>query len=133
MAKALSAKQQHYRKALLGQIHISAVYVDMYQHDRSSWQELLQRGFGKRSSADLRIDQLIKLLDFLNGKTQSAAEYVSDNQVNYMRALWQQRARCPDESSLLNFARNNTGLLLLNLHALTRQQAGGLLAAIKRM
>ncbi len=133
MAKSLTQKQQKYRKVLLCKIHCAPVYLELYKDDRPTWEAMLQRGFGKRSSASLRIDQLIKLLDFLNGKTHSLAEHTSGNQVSYLRALWQQRARCPDDKNLLNFARKNTGLTLINLHALTRQQASGLIAAIKRM
>lgn len=105
MAKALTAKQQAFRK------------------------RLLQDAFGQKSSADLRIDELIRLRDFLDNKTQSLAEQASANKLAYLRALWQQRARNPDEKSLLAFARKNTGLTLINLEALTTQNEGAFLVA----
>lgn len=133
MNKALTPKQQAFRKRLLANIHCAPKYVYVYKDDRPAWEALLQDGFGKRSSADLRIDQLIRLRDFLDNKAHSLAEQASTNKVGYLRTLWKQHARNPDEKSLLAFARKNTGLTLINLEALTTQQASGLIAAIKRM
>ena len=131
----LTPKQQKYRKVLLAKIHLSPLYVSVYQADRPAWEDLLMAHFNRRSSKDLRIAQLIRLHDYLahNGRGVSLQAPASPAQVNYLRALWRQQARCPAEKNLLGFARRNTGLALIGLHALTRQQVGGLIAAVKNM
>lgn len=129
----LSDKQKKYRKGLLAKIHQAPVYLHLYKDDRAAWEQFLHANYGKTSSADLTIAQLVRLCDFLNHKTQHACELASQNQIDYLKTLWEIRARNPSEKSLLEFARANTGLTLISLNALNKKQASGLIAAAKRM
>lgn len=129
----LSNKQKQYRKVLLAKIHQAPVYLHLYKDDRAAWERFLHDNYRQTSSADLTIAQLVRLCDFLNHKTQAACELASKNQIDYLKNLWSMRARNPSEKSLLEFARANTGLTLISLNVLTKQQASGLIAAAKRM
>ena len=85
----------------------------------------------------MSIAQLIRLNTYLRRSGPACpaalATPATPAQVSYLRALWRQRARCPAEKNLLAFARKQTGLALIGLHALARQQVGGLIAAVKHM
>ena len=129
----LTPKQQHYRKALLGKIHSAPMYIALYKDDRPAWEHMLQRAFGVTSSAKLTIKQLLNLLDFLQGNNRYAGEYITDNQIRYIRHVWQQKAHHKDEKHLLAFARRTCQATPISLSLLTRHQASGLIAAIKRL
>lgn len=132
-AKPLSEKQAGFRKQLLARIHLSDAYRSVYADDRPAWEKLLQDHFGTSSSASLRIDELIRLRDWLEHRRAGLDERPSQQKIEFIKRLWAQRARQSDEKSLLSFARKNTGLALIGLNALTVDQANGLIAAIKRM
>lgn len=134
MQTPLTDRQRSYRKALLGKIHTAPLYLQLYKDDRPGWEALLLAHFKRPSSADLSIAQLIRLNKYLRHPGPAAlAPPATPAQVSYLLALWRQRARCPAEKNLLAFARKQTGLTLIALHALTQQQIGGLIAAVKHM
>ena len=137
MPKPLTARQRSYRKALLWKIHTAPRYLQLYKDDRPGWEALLSRHFKRQSSADLSIAQLISLNRYLRRpgppRPAALATPATPAQVNYLLALWRQRARCPAEKNLLAFARKQTGLALIGLHALNQKQVGGLIAAVKHM
>lgn len=134
MQQWLTDRQRLYRKALLGKIHTAPLYLQLYKDDRPGWEALLSVHFKRRSSADLSIAQLIRLNRYLRGPGPATlTKPATPAQVSYLLALWRQRARCPAEKNLLAFARKQTGLALIGLHALNQQQVGGLIAAVKHM
>ena len=137
MQQPLTDRQQSYRKALLGKIHTAPLYLQLYKDDRPGWEALLLEHFKRRSSADLSITQLIRLNNYLRRPAPAGLAALhppaTPAQVSYLLALWRQRARCPAEKNLLAFARKQTGLALIGLHALSQKQVGGLIAAVKHM
>lgn len=137
MPQPLTDRQRLYRKALLGKIHTAPLYLQLYKDDRPGWEALLFAHFKRRSSADLSIAQLIRLNSHLRrlgpACPAALAPPATPAQVSYLLALWRQRARCPAEKNLLAFARKQTGLALIGLHALNQKQIGGLIAAVKHM
>lgn len=134
MQQRLTVRQQSYRRVLLGKIHTAPLYLQLYKDDRPGWAALLSAHFKRQSSADLSIAQLIRLNNYLRRPGPAALSTpATPAQVNYLLALWRQRARCPAEKNLLAWARKQTGLALIGLHALNRKQVGGLIAAVKHM
>ena len=87
--QTLSKKQQAYRKSLLTKIHLAPKYVHHIAKYEDDYRSMLQQHFGKRSAANLNINQLIVLLDFLNNKRTSPVEHVSKAQMDYIKKGWQ--------------------------------------------
>lgn len=69
MSKQLTPRQQFYRKGLLAKIHQAPKYVNHFAKYKDDYRNMLEDNFGKRSAADLSINQLILLLEFLSDAT----------------------------------------------------------------
>lgn len=131
--KKLTPKQRAFRNSLLTKIHLADSYVGFYAENEKDYRDMLQQNFGKRSAADLTINQLITLLDFLNGKRANPVERVTKAQIDFIEKGWELKARDKSKRALMNFVNKNTKLTLIRLDALTKQQATGIINAIKRM
>lgn len=129
----LTPKQQAFRKNLLTKIHLASRYVNYYKDNKDVYRDMLELSFNKRTAADLTINQLLLLLDFLQGKTQGIHDGISTQQEAYIKQRWQRLARNASEAALMEFIKNNTGEVMLNLRALTKTQARGVMAALNRM
>jgi len=129
----LTPKQQALRKSLLTKIHLADSYISFYKENEKDYRDMLQQSFNKRSAADLTINQLIALLDFLNGKRANPIERITRAQIDFIEKEWELNARDKSKRALMRFVNNNTGLTLIRLDALTKQQATGIISAIKRM
>ena len=129
----LTPKQRAFRKSLLTKIHLADGYVSFYADNEEDYRDMLQQSFGKRSAADLTINQLISLLDFLQGKRANPVERVTQAQLDFIHNGWMFKARDKSTRALMKFANRNTGLTLIRLEALTKQQATGIIHAINRM
>ena len=132
MAK-LTQKQQWFRRNLLGKIHQSERYLAYYKDNEDVYRQMLSDSFKKRSAADLTINQLITLLDFLNGKTKTCFDGCTKNQAHYIRHTWVKVSREKNIPALIRFIKSNTGLEVVNVEALSKQQASGVLAALNKM
>jgi len=129
----LTSKQQALRKNLLTKIHLADKYVTHFAKYEDDYRNMLEQHFGKRSAAHLTINQLILLLDFLNGKKANPIERITKAQSEYIQKNWESKARDPSRRALMNFVNSNTGLTLISLSALTKKQASGIINAVNRL
>jgi len=61
----LTKKQESYKASLIKAVHTSKLYIDIYSKDRELYEDMLFNNFGVRSSKNLSIDELKKLVLFL--------------------------------------------------------------------
>ena len=128
----MTAKQRTYRNSLLRSIHTAPVYRQQFADDREAWEELLLTHYRVRSSAKLSIDDLRSLSDFLHGRSSAPQPAsISDNQLSFLLALWEERSTHKDIFSLLRFVRRITGREIEDLRHLTRVEATKLIAAVR--
>lgn len=154
---ALTDKQKAYRKRLLARIHLAPVYVSHFKDNRGEYETMLMTAFGKKSAALLSIKQLMLLESYLYGKTRKPAtkktanvaqisanntanhansalvEHITPAQIKHIEGLWQRKARTPTPAALRNFIEKNFKKIVLNLGALSKKEASGLINAINRM
>lgn len=172
--KKLTIKQQDYRKKLLARVHLAPIYRDYFSHYKGEYKNMLFNAFGKKSAADLSINQLTILVKFLVSKTATETnnleyqnstpktvskssnvvalanvktdtvtpletpsvalvEHISSAQIKYINRLWKQKARNPTQQALRAFIESNFKKIVLNLNALTKKEASGLINALNRM
>jgi len=60
-------------------------------------------------------------------------EPISTAQINYINTLWQEKARTPTTKALHTFIERNFKKIILNLNALTKKEASGLINALNHM
>ena len=125
-----TAKQKWYRTRLLARIHQAPLYKQM---DEDTYRDMLEVNFGKRSAADLNLNQLNLLLDYLNNKRKDLVEHCSTAQQNYIKSIWKQKARNPSDTALREFIQKLFKKTIINLNALQKHEASGLINAINRM
>jgi len=128
----MTAKQKAYRRGLLRQVHTAPLYKQTFAEDRELWETFLTSHYRVSSSADLSIEDLIKLLAFLQGRTpEPAVTTASEAQTGYILTQWQERSTYKDLFSLLRFAKRILRREVDDLSSLTRSEAGKLIGAIK--
>ncbi len=64
----MTKKQRYFKAYLIKRVHTSKLYTDIYSKDRELYEDMLKNSFGVKSSKYLSIEELIRLVDFLNGK-----------------------------------------------------------------
>ena len=63
----------------------------------------------------------------------SLVEHITSAQIKYINRLWQEKARTPTPQALRAFIEKNFKKVVLNLNALTKKEASGLINALNRM
>lgn len=130
----MTQKQRVYKQALIKQVHISKLYVDVYSKDRELYEDMLINNFGVKSSKDLDIEQLIKLVKFLDGQTfVSLKTTATKNQIAFLLTLWKQKARNKDEKSLLNLIYMRFKISLNSIYDLEKKDFKKVVAVLQNM
>lgn len=130
----MTQKQRAYKQALIKQVHISKLYVDVYSKDRELYEDMLINNFGVKSSKDLDIEQLIKLVKFLDGQTfVSLKTTATKNQIAFLLTLWKQKARNKDEKSLLNLIYMRFKISLNSIYDLEKKDFKKVVAVLQNM
>ena len=130
----MTQKQRVYKQALIKQVHISKLYVDVYSKDRELYEDMLTNNFGVKSSKDLDIEQLIKLVKFLDGQTFVSLKTTSTkNQIAFLLTLWKQKARNKDEKSLLNLIYMRFKISLNSIYDLEKKDFKKVVAVLQNM
>ncbi len=130
----MTQKQKHYKASLIKQIHTSKLYVEVYKNDRDLYELMLMSNYNVSSSKDLSIEQLLKLLAFLNQKTTSIEKiYATKNQINFIKTLWDQKAQNPDEKSLLKLIYNRFKIDLKNIEDLEKKDFKKVIALVQNL
>ena len=130
----MTQKQRAYKQALIKQVHTSKLYIDVYSKDRELYQEMLTNNFAVKSSKDLDIEQLIKLVKFLDGQTfVSLKTTATKNQIAFLLTLWKQKARFKDEKSLLNLIYMRFKISLNSIYDLEKKDFKKVVAVLQNM
>lgn len=133
----MTLKQQKYHKSLIKAVHLSLKYSNYYKEERTEYEELLMQHFGKRSSKELQIDQLIMLIDYLNHKRSSLpvqkGTYATARQLTTIRGLWEKKASTPTDETLLIFIEKIIKKRYLHLHMLTLEEGKKIIYILKQM
>ena len=130
----MTKKQKFYKNSLLRAIHTSKLYTSVYAKDRVVYEEMLKNSFGVKSSKDLGIDELKRLVAFLDGRVHSIQkEYLTTNQKSYIVVMWAKKSLFKDEKSLLMFAKRILKREVKELEEITKREAMGLIAAINNL
>ena len=130
----MTQKQRAYKQALIKQVHTSKLYIDVYSKDRELYEDMLTNNFGVKSSKDLDIEQLIKLVKFLDGQTFVSLKTTSTkNQIAFLLTLWKQKARNKDEKSLLNLIYMRFKISLNSIYDLEKKDFKKVVAVLQNM
>ncbi len=130
----MTKRQRDYKKALLKAVHTSKMYKDVYANDRELYEEMLKNFFGVNSSKDLSIDELKRLIKFLNHKEQNIQkEYITPNQKGYIAVMWSKKSLFKDEKSLLKFAKRILKKEVKDIAEITKREAMKLIVAINNL
>ncbi len=129
----LTKKQQDFRKRLLAQVHLSQKYTDFYAYYEDDYRSMLQQYFSVRSAAELGIDELIALVDFLNYRTKAPVVHATEAQVKYLRNRWAAKAKDPTENGMRKLCQKLFGFMPLRIESLSKKQVSGLINVVNRM
>ena len=135
----MTQKQKAFHKSLIKSLHISRRYSEFYKENREEYEELLVEHFGVKSSKELSIDKLIKLVDFMNFKDvvlpypHHDEERASEAQLTLMKSLWESFASTPTEEALLKFVNRQVKKRYLHLHMLQKSEAQKIIPVLKTM
>ena len=130
----MTQKQRVYKQALIKQVHTSKLYIDVYSKDRELYEEMLTNNFAVKSSKDLDIEQLIKLVKFLDGQTMTSLKTTATkNQIAFLLTLWKQKARNKDEKSLLNLIYMRFKISLNSIYDLEKKDFKKVVAVLQNM
>jgi len=90
----MTQKQKIYKASLVKAIHISKLYIDIYSKDRELYEDMLFNNFVIKSSKNLSIDELKRLVLFLGGSsTTSLKVKLINNQALFLLTLWREKSR----------------------------------------
>ncbi|MCF6207446.1 MAG: regulatory protein GemA [Sulfurovum sp.] len=132
----MTAKQRAYHKALVQYVHLSKKYRAFYKDDREAYEEVLYNAFGKRSSKDLSVDQLVTLVDWMNGRTDTLPIYkpdmITEAQSELLRDLWRRYAKNKDDTALLGFVKRVGKRAYMRVELIDRQSATKAITALKK-
>ena len=91
----MTPKQQQTHKNLIQQVHLSQLYQSYLKEHKDEYKELLHDAFGKQSSKDLSVAHLIRLVDYLNYKSDAlpsfAIQRCSTAQAWKIKTTWEQK------------------------------------------
>lgn len=130
----MTQKQRAYKQALIKQVHTSKLYLDVYSKDRELYEDMLTNNFAVKSSKDLDIEQLLKLVKFLDGQTMvSLKTTATKNQIAFLLTLWKEKARNKDEKSLLNLIYMRFKISLNSIYDLEKKDFKKVVAVLQNM
>ncbi len=130
----MTSKQRNFKAILIKQVHTSVLYKQVYKHDRDLYEQMLENTFGVKSSKDLSIDELLALVSFLNQKTAFIQKaFISNNQVSFLKSLWDQKANYPTEDNLLKLIYNKFKLDLKSINELHRKDFKKVVGLLKNL
>jgi len=133
----VTKKQESYKASLIKAVHTSQTYIDIYSKDRELYADMLFNNFGVRSSKNLSIDELKKLVLFLNStgflKYDFLKTTISKNQCAFLTVLWKQKSRTKDEKSLLNLIKSRFKISLNSVYDLEKKDFKKIVAVLKNI
>lgn len=135
--KLMTPKQKAYKNALLKKLHLSIRYLNLYKDNDELYRKFLHENFGVKSSKDLSIETLKKLVDYMNLKVKlkkaSSSFKITQNQLNYLLELWRERSMHKDIFSLMRFTKKLIHREIHNLEELSKQEANTMITAVRNI
>lgn len=105
----MTQKQKSAHASLIKGIHLSSRYQNYYRHNREEYVEMMETAFGKKSSVDLSVSELILLVDYMNMKPVELPVYAPKSatapQIWKIMQMWDAKARDKSDTALLQFAK----------------------------
>jgi len=130
----MTQKQKIYKASLIKAVHTSKLYIDIYSKDRELYEDMLFNNFGVKSSKDLGIEELKKLVLFLTGASvQTLKIKATKNQIAFILTLWREKSRLKDEKSLLNLIKSRFKISLNTIYELEKKDFKKVVAVLKNM
>lgn len=135
--ETVTPKQKAYHTNLIQQVHVSLRYQNYYRDNRDEYEELLKSSFNKSSSKDLSVDQLIKLVDYLNMKRAdlptAKPTAATPQQLYKIEQSWGAKARDKSTASMLVFVKRITKKDVSRLADLKKDDARKVIIALEKM
>jgi len=133
----MTQKQKIYKASLIKAVHTSKLYIDIYSKDRELYEDMLFNNFGVKSSKNLSIDELKRLVLFLGSSGFIKYDYlktkISKNQGAFLLTLWREKSRLKDEKSLLNLIKSRFKISLNSIYELEKKDFKKVVAVLKNM
>ncbi|MFZ5375728.1 MAG: phage protein GemA/Gp16 family protein [Campylobacterota bacterium] len=105
----MTKKQREAHASLVKQVHTSIRYKNYYRDNREEYVRMIEDAFGKKSSRDLSVSDLIALVDYLNMRRDWLPTFkprqATPAQVWKIMQAWDAKARDKSDTALLNFCR----------------------------
>ncbi len=127
--------QKRYKIGLIRQVHTSKLYNSVYKNDRELYEDMLSNSFGVTSSKELSIEELIKLVEFLEQKALNIyVPKASDNQMHFIQTLWKANATFKEYSYMIKFINKRViKREVSSLKELHKREVAGVIGAIKKL
>jgi len=130
----MTPKQRAYQVSLLRKLHLSPRYVNTFKDDPISYRAWLKKHLGVDSSKDLKIDVLVKLVDYFEMKSDDIpTNTATSQQVGYIRHLWSIHATHKSDDALLGFIERVLNKRLTAVEDLKPQEASKVIAGVKKL
>ena len=133
----MTQKQKAFKLSLVKQVHTAPKYIALFKNDETAYRDKLEAHFGKRSSTELSIDQLIALVRWLRDELpelpmlKDRSEEATLRQTIAIRGLWQRYARDKSDKALRSFVAKITGNTYIHPDKLTKKDAQKVILALK--
>ncbi|MDD3770492.1 MAG: DUF1018 domain-containing protein [Sulfuricurvum sp.] len=105
----MTKKQREAHAVLVKQVHTSIRYQNYYRDNRDEYVKMMEDAFGKKSSLELSVSELIMLVDYLNMRRESLPTFVPKQstpaQIWKIMQTWEAKARDKSDTALLNFCK----------------------------
>jgi len=130
----MTNKQRAYQIKLLQKLHLSPRYINLYKDDRMAYKLWLKEHLRVDSSKELKLDMLIKLVEYFEMKSDVIpANTASSQQISFIRHLWDKHAKNRDDGSLLNFIKRTIKKRLKAIEDLSPKEATQVIAGVKKL
>jgi len=130
----MTKKQRNYKQALIKAVHTSLMYKGIFAHNRDMYEDFLENHFGVKSSKDLSIGELKKLVDYLNHKSDKIeTDRASDNQIAYLVSVWMDKSSEKTYDSLIAFSEKILKKKVKNLEQLSKKEASKMIAVVNNL
>ena len=133
----MTAKQKRLKQSLIKQVHTSKKWQSYYKENEEDYRDKLEAHFGKRSSKEMNIEQLIALVKWLNYDLpelpviKDRSSEATQRQITAIHGLWQRYARDKSDKALRSFVAKITGNTYLHLDKLAKKDAQKVILALK--
>lgn len=133
----MTKKQKEAYASLIKQVHTSIRYQNYYRENRDEYVQMIEDAFGKKSSLELSVSELIILVDYLNMRSESLPTFTPKQstpaQVWKIMQTWEAKARDKSDAALLQFCKRIIKHEYESPNQLTFNEAQKVILALEKM